>query len=216
MTTESHLPPAAENYIQSVLKHVPPPLPERDRIAMELRSHLEERIAAGSTDDDAVARMGDAEEVAREYLAQVDFTDATVLERTAAFILDVALGVIVLSPLFIALWILYTRHFPVENLFTLTLFPIALALSVIVLAVAILSIIYFPIMEAIYGHTLGKRLVGIYVTREGGEAVGWIPAILRRLPFLLEIFWIDAIFALFTKRRQRAFDLVARTVVVKR
>ena len=216
MTTESHLPPAAEDYIQAVLKHVPPPLPERDRIAMELRSHLEERIAAGAPADDAVARMGAAEEVAREYLAEVDFTDATVLERTGAFILDVALGVMVLSPGWIGLWFLFTRMRDVESLMAIPVFPVAFFFSVVVLAVAILSIIYFPIMEAIYGHTLGKRLVGIYVTREGGEAVGWVPAILRRLPFLLEIFWIDALFALFTQRHQRAFDLVARTVVVKR
>ena len=216
MTTESHLPPAAEEYIRTVLKHIPPPLPERDRIAMELRSHLEERIAGGAPVDDAVARMGPAEEVAREYLAQVEFTDASVLERTGAFVLDLALGVMVLSPGWIGLWFLITRMRDVENLLAIPVFPIAFFFSVVVLAVAVLSVIYFPVMEAIYGHTLGKRLVGIYVTQEKGEAVGWVPAILRRLPFLLEIFWIDAIFALFTKRNQRAFDLVARTVVVRR
>ncbi len=216
MTTESHLPPAAEEYIRTVLKHIPPPLPERDRIAMELRSHLEERIAGGAPVDDAVARMGPADEVALEYLAQVEFTDASVLERTGAFVLDLALGVMVLSPGWIGLWFLITRMRDVENLLAIPVFPIAFFFSVVVLAVAVLSVIYFPVMEAIYGHTLGKRLVGIYVTQEKGEAVGWVPAILRRLPFLLEIFWIDAIFALFTKRNQRAFDLVARTVVVRR
>ena len=39
-------------------------------------------------------------------------------------------------------------------------------------------------------------------------------AIVRRIPFFLEFFWIDAIVAIFTERKQRAFDLVAGTIVV--
>ena len=53
------------------------------------------------------------------------------------------------------------------------------------------------------------------MTTESREQIGWGAAIVRRLPLFLEIFWIDAVFALFTRNRQRAFDLLAKTVVVE-
>ena len=38
---------------------------------------------------------------------------------------------------------------------------------------------------------------------------------MRNLPWLLEFFWIDALFALFTDKRQRAFELLSKTRVVR-
>ena len=38
-------------YVQSVIDHVPEGLPLREQIAMELRSHIAERIAHGQTID---------------------------------------------------------------------------------------------------------------------------------------------------------------------
>ena len=42
----------------------------------------------------------------------------------------------------------------------------------------------------------------------GGQAV------VRQLPVLFQFFWIDVLFALFTERRQRAFELLSKTRVV--
>ena len=39
-------------------------------------------------------------------------------------------------------------------------------------------------------------------------------AFLRQLPFFAQFFFIDALFALFTERRQRAFELLTRTRTV--
>jgi hypothetical protein len=39
--------------------------------------------------------------------------------------------------------------------------------------------------------------------------------VLRRLPSLFKFALLDALFALFTARRQRAFDIVAGTMVVR-
>ena len=38
---------------------------------------------------------------------------------------------------------------------------------------------------------------------------------MRNLPWLLEVWWIDALFALFTDRNQRAFELLSKTRVVR-
>jgi uncharacterized RDD family membrane protein YckC len=91
-------------------------------------------------------------------------------------------------------------------------FPLLFAMGLALMATAVL---YFPAMEALRGTTAGKALYGLSVVRENGERIGWKEAILRRLPMLFQIFWIDAAFALFTKRRQRAFDMVAHTVVIR-
>ncbi len=82
-------------------------------------------------------------------------------------------------------------------------------------ALALLSIAYFPFLEWRYGQTLGKYLLSIHVTGEDGLRATLPGTIVRRIPFFFEFFWLDAIVAFFTERRQRAFDLVARTVVLE-
>jgi uncharacterized RDD family membrane protein YckC len=54
------------------------------------------------------------------------------------------------------------------------------------------------------------------VVREDGSRAGWVAAIIRRIPFFMNFFPIDALFVFFTERRQRAFDKVAGTVVIGR
>ncbi len=219
MTTETlRLPQAAEDYLARVMKELPRPLPERGRIEDELRSHLADRLEAamGGTPEQALSRMAPPEEVARDYLAEISFEDAPLGKRVGAFLIDALAGTVVLTPIWIFLWLSFLPQLDLQPPLSYgwVLLPL-LFITKMAAAVAILSVVYFPIVEAIWGRTLGKWLLGIYVTREDGRAAGWVPAILRRLSFILEIFWIDAVFALFTKRRQRAFDLVARTVVVR-
>jgi uncharacterized RDD family membrane protein YckC len=87
-----------------------------------------------------------------------------------------------------------------------------------VLAIAIIvslaAIAYFPLLEALFGRTVGKRIVGTCVVREDGSRVGWLAAIVRRLPFFMSFFPLDALFVFFTAQRQRAFDKVAGTLVI--
>jgi len=47
---------------------------------------------------------------------------------------------------------------------------------------------------------------------EGDLCLG--QAIVRQLPLVLSIFWIDVLFVLFTARKQRAFELLSQTRVV--
>ena len=75
--------------------------------------------------------------------------------------------------------------------------------------------IYPVVAEAKYGTTIGKRLFGLRVVRESGSRISTGQAIVRNLPWVLEVFWIDALFALFTDRSQRAFELLSKTRVVK-
>ena len=64
------------------------------------------------------------------------------------------------------------------------------------------------------GGTIGKRLMHIQVVRESGVRISLGQALLRQLPFLGQFFFIDAAFALFTDRKQRAFEMLTKTRAV--
>ena len=56
--------------------------------------------------------------------------------------------------------------------------------------------------------------MGIRVVRESGARISLGQSVLRQLPFFAQFFFIDALFALFTERRQRAFELITKTRAV--
>jgi uncharacterized RDD family membrane protein YckC len=197
-----------DEYIAAVLRHLPPGFAEARGVGAELRDHLADRMLAGDTEGAAIARMGEPSEVAEAFLAGFRMRRAPLPRRLAAFLVDLSLGLVLILPL-LGLFIGQgpeTVPGPWELLIVLL---IAGALGPFVLAV-----VYFPAAEAIWGRTLGKWLFGLCVVHESGTRIGWKGAILRRIPFYFEFFWLDALFALFTRDRQRAFDKVAGTRVV--
>ena len=52
------------------------------------------------------------------------------------------------------------------------------------------------------------------VVRESGTRISLGQSIVRQLPMFLQIYMIDVLFALFTDRKQRAFELLSKTRVV--
>jgi uncharacterized RDD family membrane protein YckC len=205
-----------DEYVRQVMDHVPPALSERGRIELDLRAHLHETFEAEGSAAEAIRRMGQPADVARAYVAEIPLAYASFPTRVLAFLIDCAVGVAVLL---VVLALAGT-----EFLFGLASGPApsgdAVALSMVAIlvgmvAVALLSLAYFPVLEWRFGQTLGKKLVAIHVVREDGTRIGLLEAIVRRIPFFLEFFWIDAVVALFSQRHQRAFDLVARTIVVR-
>ena len=73
---------------------------------------------------------------------------------------------------------------------------------------------YTVTAEYHHGRTIGKRLMGIQVVSESGARISLGQSLLRQLPFFGQFFFIDALFALFTERRQRAFELLTKTRAV--
>ena len=53
------------------------------------------------------------------------------------------------------------------------------------------------------------------MVQESGAPITLGQAFVRQLSLVFQIFWIDALFALFTERRQRAFELLSKTRVVR-
>jgi uncharacterized RDD family membrane protein YckC len=53
------------------------------------------------------------------------------------------------------------------------------------------------------------------VVQESGAQITFGQSLVRQLGAFLQVFWIDALFALFTDKRQRAFEMLSKTRVVR-
>ncbi len=78
--------------------------------------------------------------------------------------------------------------------------------------------LYFALQESSpLQATLGKRLLGIYVTDGDGERLTFVRATIRYFSkYLSSIFMIGFIMAAFTKNKQGLHDLIADTLVLNR
>ena len=189
-------------YIQSVIDHVPPGMAVRDHIAMDLRSHIAERTSRGEPIDAVLAQLGDPLKLAESYLSAVPLVSARLLLRVAAKLIDI----LIVAPAIIAITAL--------GLFITGWPDGSLLIILCVFAIAFGFPAYTALTEYEYGRTVGKRLMHIRVVRESGARISFGNAVVRQLPFLAQFFWVDALFALFTDRRQRAFELLTKTRAV--
>jgi uncharacterized RDD family membrane protein YckC len=86
----------------------------------------------------------------------------------------------------------------------------------------ILILLYFPILEAFWGVSLGKLVTGLRVVDKSGRPPGAVKAIVRTLLRLLEVNPLllggipAGIAVAATKRKQRLGDMAAGTYVLSR
>jgi uncharacterized RDD family membrane protein YckC len=86
------------------------------------------------------------------------------------------------------------------------------------LAIFVVSILYFPFFWARGGQTPGMRAFGIRVVRDrDGGPIGWGSALLRLLGYWVAgvVFYIGYVWMFFDSRRRGWHDLIAGTVVIK-
>jgi uncharacterized RDD family membrane protein YckC len=185
-------------YINQVMARLPRVASLRSQVAMELRSHIAERVEHGQTVDEALQQLGDPVTLAESYLAAIPLVPATFWRRAAARSIDFLAFACVCAPI---VWLL-ARTVP---------FAIVLIVAGIFLAAGSL---YPLIAEYQFGATLGKHLLGLRVVRESGGRISFGQSVVRQLPMFLQVFWIDVMFALFTEKHQRAFELLSKTRVV--
>ena len=93
--------------------------------------------------------------------------------------------------------------------------------KIFIAAWLVLVVLYFPVLEGLYGTTLGKLIAGVVVVDEFGLKPGFYRAILRTLLRLIEVNPLlfgglpAGLVAMFSKTHQRVGDMVARTFVLK-
>lgn len=189
---------AEESYVSQVLARLPHDAALQSQVAMEVRSHIAERLDHGQTVDVALGQLGDPVTLAESYLAAIPLRPATFWRRGAAKILDVIAFVCVCLPI---VWMV-SRFVP---------FVFVVMTGVIFL---VAGSFYPLIAEYTWGETLGKHLLGLRVVRESGGRISFGQSVVRQLPMVLQVFWIDVLFALFTEKHQRAFEVLSKTRVV--
>src|SRR4051794_17584900 len=198
---------AADDYINRVLDHLPQRTPLREQIAMELRGHIAGRLEIGQPEADVLRQLGDPTTLAESYLSAVPLVSASFLQRGLAKSIDVFLVVLTIG-LFVGLpvfWIARHQEWP---------FVYGFGVLLMVLAASFGFGLYTIVAEHWLGFTLGKRALGLRVVRESGAPIGLGQSIVRQLPMFLQVYWIDVLFALFTDKNQRAFELLSKTRVV--
>jgi uncharacterized RDD family membrane protein YckC len=183
----------------------------RAQIGIELRGHIAERVAAGHSVDDVLRQLGDPIALADSYLTAVPLVAAPLGRRILAKLADLGLFFLVFAVLVIAVVLITSLSTAAaEQLWMMAWVAILCALIV----GSILFGIYNVVTEWRLGYTMGKRMVGLRVVRESGAQIGLGQSVVRQLPAVLQVYWIDALFALFTDKKQRAFELLSKTRVV--
>jgi uncharacterized RDD family membrane protein YckC len=193
----------ADEYIARVLNFLPRGTPERDQIAMELRGHIAERLASGQPLEQVLRQLGDPLALAESYLAAVPLRSAPFGRRAVAKVVDMALILALMVPTICLAFLVSPEHVR----------PFVLFVGIVVSSG--LAATYLVVAEAHYGQTLGKRLMALRVVRESGARISIGQAVVRQLPMFLQMYWIDVLFALFTDKHQRAFELLSKTRVVE-
>ena len=194
----------ADDYVNRVLHMMPHTMSQREQIAAELRGHIAERLTHGHSLEEVLRQLGDPATLARSYLSAEPLVSAPFGSRAVAKLLD-AVGVLaVVCP---ASWLLSRLAAPGFE-------PVVL-IFVFVIGGSLVFGIYTMASEYRRGQTIGKRVQGLRVVTETGTRISVGQAIVRQLPMFLQVYWIDAMFALFTDRSQRAFEMLSKTRVVR-
>jgi uncharacterized RDD family membrane protein YckC len=190
-----------DDYIRRVIDQMPRPTPLRSQIAIELRGDISERLARGQSMDDVLQQLGDPVALAESYLAEVPLVRVSFWRRVAAKLIDVAGVIVAVTPF---AWLVWIGGFSSHE-----------GMLVSAVTAVLLLPVYTVVAEYSAGCTLGKWVLGLRVVRESGARISMGQSIVRQLPFVGQIFFIDVLFALFTDKNQRAFELASKTRVVR-
>ncbi|HEX9161574.1 MAG TPA: RDD family protein [Thermoanaerobaculia bacterium] len=135
---------------------------------------------------------------------------AAIGDRMLALILD---RVVIVALLAIPAALLVEHWSQLDSRLTAPL-RVTIAAAMIVLIVVLA---YHIVLEALFGATLGKGLLGLQVRNGAGDRP-WLTATIRNLLRLIDALLFYALaflFAAFSPRRQRVGDLVAGTTVIE-
>lgn len=202
-----------DRYVRDVLDNVLATPEDSARLEADLRAHFAEAEARGEAPSQIIDHMGRPEDVAAAFNAERDVPYAGFWQRVVAFTGDTGLLLaLFLPPLSLA--VLTVRLVP-EDASGATPIGWVIAMCLVGLAMFGIFVFYFPILEARFGKTFGKHLLRIRVVRENGAPISLGQAFVRRLSLFFKLLIPDALFVPFTDKRQRALDIIAKTVVVR-
>jgi uncharacterized RDD family membrane protein YckC len=200
-----------DRYIHDVMVCVFAAAEERERFEADLRAHFADALEGGESAVGIIADMGKPGDVAAAFNAERQIQYAGFWRRLVAFVGDVGV-ILALALIPFAMTLMSVQHLQLEGSPSVWV-VLRLAMS----AITVLGVIlfYFPLLEWRFGKTAGKHFMRIRVVRESGAPIGLGQAFVRRLSYYFEMFWVDALFIPFTDKKQRALDIIAKTIVAR-
>lgn len=201
-----------DQYINDVLSWIPAGEP-RERIEMDLRAHIDERMDRGQSGEEAVGQFGDPRILAESYLASVPMVPGSFLSRVGAALIDIPSVIVSGFVLFYAAWQLFGTTD--SSFIAAILGGNRVAILLCIATLVVMSPLYYIVADSTTGQTVGKAILGLRVVRESGAKVSVGQAFVRQIPLMFSFYVIDALFALFTEKKQRAFELISKTRVIR-
>jgi uncharacterized RDD family membrane protein YckC len=196
-----------DRYLERALRDVIGPQEKVESFVADLRTHFEAGAERGESEAQVASRLGPPEEVAASFMEGITLETAGFFARLFAFVADVGVLAVLGLPALAAL-VLAVNANPAPG-------PVLIAaFAFIGLAMLGIVILYFPLLEGRYSRTPGKWWMRLRVVGEEHVQITFGQALLRRLSLYFELLALDAIFVVFTRKKQRAFDIVARTLVI--
>ena len=80
---------ADQSYVDQVIAQLPQVESLRTQVAMELRSHIAERVEHGDSVEEALRQLGNPIVLAESYLAAIPLVSAPIWPRAAARLIDI-------------------------------------------------------------------------------------------------------------------------------
>jgi uncharacterized RDD family membrane protein YckC len=204
-TEERTMNATADAYINSVLDRMPRDTPLRSQIALELRGHIAERLEQGMELEEVLHQLGDPNRLAESYLSAVPLEKTSAGDRILAKFVDVMASLLMVAPLVLLCYFVAPANIP----------RVTVVLFTAIAGGCLMLCVYTVIAESSTDQTFGKRMMGLRVVTETGTRISFGQALVRQLPLIFSVIWIDALFALFTERHQRAFEMLSKTRVVR-
>ena len=141
---------------------------------------------------------------------EVEYLLAGVGSRVAAFIIDVALQLLLITAFALIVLLGIDR-----GIYGNRLTPSGTALGAVILFNFVVQFGYFIIYElAMRGQSVGKRLFSLRVIRDNGQPIGFAQSLVRGLLRSLDIVYIGLFTILFSKKHKRLGDMAAGTIVI--
>lgn len=214
MTTPYQMPPRlltpspVDEYIHDVVRWIPDSQ-DRERAEQDLLARLPRHAHIA----DIVAQYGPPRRLAESYVAGQELESAPFFRRVIAALIDIPSVMIAGLLIFYVAWKVFSSSDQNFIAAVLTGNPIAIVLCVA--TVILMSPTYYVVAESLIGRTVGKAIMGLRVVTESGTKVSMTQAIVRQIPLFFSFYVFDAAFALFTEKKQRLFEMLSRTRVVR-
>ena len=199
-----------DQYVNEVMNHVYAPSAQLERFEIWLRNRIHRCRETGREFEQIFMELGTPEEVAREMMfagSRHSVTYAGVIRRVPAFLIDLVICFLMTSPaLILGIALLEASDgFP----------PFVIMFLAGMIAGLLTWVAYFTLKEGRTGQTIGKKFLGLRVIRTDGSPITHKDALIRTLFLFTPFALFDLAVLLFNRKRRRAADMVAGTLVVR-